>query len=101
VQRSRSGGRAGLPPPVLLFSGYGNMMFNDLRVVVKSHSWSYDEASDLVRINLPAFDGTVWLPPVMTIQMTLAIQQNTDAVRNNFNLDQFRTGEAQKTRGWF
>jgi hypothetical protein len=96
-----SGGRAGLPPPILLFSGYGNMMFNDVRVVVKSHSWSYDEAADLIRINLPAFDGVVWLPPMMTIQMTLGIQQNTDNVRNNFSLDDFRTGKLLKTKGWF
>lgn len=96
-----SGGRAGLPPPVLLFSGYGNMMFNDLRVVVKSHSWSFDEAADLVRINLPAHGGVVWLPPLMTINMTLAIQQNTDTLRNEFSLDKFRTGELLKKRGWF
>lgn len=101
IQTIASGGRAGLPPPVLLFSGYGNMMFNDIRVVVKSHSWSFDEAADLVRINLPAHGGTVWLPPLMTINMTLAIQQNTDTLRNEFSLDKFRTGELLKKRGWF
>lgn len=102
IKEVSAAGRAGLPPPVLLFSGYGNMMFNDIRVVVKSHSWSFDEASDFVRIDLPAHQGVVWLPPLMTIQMTLAMQQNTDIVRNEFNLDKFRTGELLKSKkGWF
>jgi hypothetical protein len=104
AEKTRSDGLAGLPPPVLLFSGYGTMMFNDLRVVVKSHSWAYEETADLVKIELPS-DGvsprTVWLPPMMTINMTLSIQNNTDRVRERFKLDDFRTGALLKTRGWF
>lgn len=51
--------QAGLPPPVLLFSGYGNYMFGNaagqlgpggLRVILTSHSWSYDENVDTVPI---------------------------------------------------
>lgn len=99
VTQSASAGRAGLPPPVLLFSGYGDYMFNDLRVVVKSHSWSYDEAADLIRIDLP--HGKVWLPPMMTVSITLALQANTDRVREQFNLDDFRTGILLKKGGWF
>jgi hypothetical protein len=100
ITRQRQDGRAGLPPPVLLFSGYGDMMFNDVRVVVRSHSWSYDENADLVRIDLPT-GGTVWLPPLMTITISLSIQQNTDRLRDTFNLDEFRTGALLKKRGWF
>jgi hypothetical protein len=100
IEKERQNGRAGLPPPVLLFSGYGTMMFNDLRVVVKSHSWSFEESSDYIPIRLPS-NGTVWLPPLMTINISLAIQPNTDRLREHFSLDEFRTGELLKKRGWF
>lgn len=99
ITQSASAGRAGLPPPVLLFSGYGDYMFNDLRVVVKSHSWSYDEAADLIEIKLPR--GKVWLPPLMSLSISLSIQNNTDRVREQFNLDDFRTGVLLKKGGWF
>jgi hypothetical protein len=100
IDRAGRDGKAGLPPPVLLFSGYGTMMFNDLRVVVKSHSWTYEETADLIRIDL-GDKRTVWLPPMMTINITLAIQNNTDRNRDRFNLDEFRTGALLMKRGWF
>lgn len=100
IRDEAASGRAGLPPPVLLFSGYGDYMFNDVRVVVKSHSWAYDENADLVKIKVPS-GGNVWLPPLMTLSITLSLQQNTDKLRTEFNLDSFRTGELLKKGGWF
>ena len=44
--------KAGLPPPILVFSGYGNYMFNYLRVILKSHSWTFDDSVDYVPIQL-------------------------------------------------
>ena len=105
TERQRQDGKAGLPPPVLLFSGYGDLMFNDIRVVVKSHSWSYEKTADLIKITLPSPPDSparsVWLPPMMTITMALAMQNNTDRMRDRFNLDEFRTGNLLKNRGWF
>ena len=101
VARTRSEGKAGLPPPVLLFSGYGNMMFNQINVVVKSHSWSFEEGQDMIRIRLPN-EGEVWLPPVMTVSLTLSMQQNTERLREEFKLDEFRTGALlNNKKGWF
>ena len=50
---------AGLPPPVLVFSGYGNYMFGTgggqgLRVVLKNHNWSFDDSVDSIIVNIPA-----------------------------------------------
>lgn len=46
--------KAGLPPPVLVLSGYGNYMFNNLRCILTSHSWTFDENMDTVSINVNA-----------------------------------------------
>lgn len=98
----RVGGKAGLPPPVLILSGYGTLMFNNIRCVVKSHSWSFEENSDMVRVRLPVGE-TVWLPPLLQITITLGMQSNTDDLRETFSLDEFRTGALLrgKRKGWF
>lgn len=101
VEMTRSEGKAGLPPPVLLFSGYGNMMFNEIHVVVKSHSWAFEENQDMIKIDL-ANGGQVWLPPMMTLSISLMMQQNTNTVRSEFKLDDFRTGKLlNNQKGWF
>ena len=46
--------KAGLPPPVLMLSGYGNYMFNKLACILTNHSWTFDESMDLVNINVGA-----------------------------------------------
>jgi hypothetical protein len=45
---------AGLPPPVLKLSGYGNYMFNYLNCILTDHSWTFDEGTDLMDINVSA-----------------------------------------------
>ena len=44
--------KAGLPPPVLLLNGYGNFMFNRLRVILLSHSWTFDDSVDYIPITI-------------------------------------------------
>jgi len=90
---------AGLPPPILLFSGYGNYMFNDLPVIVKSHSYSLDNTVDYVTINTAG--GTARLPAIMTIAVSLVVQNTAKDLRTKFDLDQFRTGALMRNnKGW-
>ncbi len=102
VKKTAVSGRAGLPPPVLIFSGYGDLLFNNVRCVVRSHSWAFDENIDMVKFTLPN-GSTIWLPPVLSISIGLAIQMNTDDLRQLFSLDDFRTGAllTGSTKGWF
>lgn len=99
-QDSDSGkGPAGLPPPTLLFSGYGTYMFNDLRVILKSHNYSFDDSVDMV--DIVTLDGyKTRLPSVFTISATLAIQKAPAETRKTFSLDQFRNGELMRKGGW-
>ena len=92
---------AGMPPPVLLFSGYGNYMFNDLPVIVKEHSYSLNKEVDYLDVHL-GNGNMARLPATMTISMTLIVQNTPRKQREEFNLDKFRTGELMRNgnKGW-
>ncbi len=91
---------AGLPPPVLIFSGYGNYMFNELPVIVKSHDYSLDDNMDTVEIQTAS--GIARLPAMLTINMELTVQQTPQKMRKEFSLDEFRTGALMRDgkTGW-
>lgn len=89
----------GLPPPVLMFSGYGEYMFNDLPVIVKSHTYSFDDHTDTVLVS--AINGSATLPVIFSIQIELKVQQTPNRMRTVFNLDDFRNGSLMKNgKGW-
>lgn len=96
-----NGNRAGTPPPVLIFNGYGNYMFNNLPVVLKSHNYSFDDHTDTVLIQTAG--GVARLPVMFQVTMDLTVQQTPRAMRTKFNLDKFRTGELLRNSegtGW-
>lgn len=89
----------GLPPPMLLLNGYGSYMFNNLRVLLKSHSFNYNETMDTVLIRTG--NGTVKLPALFDLSMELVVQQTPRAMRKDFDLNEFRTGALMlKKGGW-
>lgn len=111
----------GTPPPILLFDAYGEYMFNKLPVIVTNFTANMPKDVDYVRvknpgenrdpslqpINLignilnasPAIAGDVWLPAVFSISVSMTVQ-NTPARLRQFNLEQFRSGNALKDGGW-
>lgn len=90
---------AGLPPPIMLFSGYGEYMFNDLPVIVKDHSYSLGKEVDY--INVKTADGVARIPSLLTISMSLIVQNTPQQLRDEFDLEKFRTGELMaKSKGW-
>lgn len=90
---------SGLPPPIMLLSGYGNYMFNDLPVIVKDHGYSFPKDVDYINVNTAG--GMARLPVVMTISTTLIVQNTPKKLRTEFNLDEFRTGALMKNKtGW-
>lgn len=97
-----SGNNAGLPPPVLIFTGYGDFMFNNLPVIVRSHSYSLDKSMNMV--NIQTAGGTASLPAMFSVSIELQVQQTPTAMRSVFDLDSFRTGELLLNRtgdsGW-
>lgn len=99
TDQGQKGARAGLPPPTLIFSGHGTYMFNDLKVILKSHSYTFDDTVDMVTVVTD--DGyKTRLPSVFTISLNLGIQKSPTETRKFFSLDDFRRGELMRKGGW-
>lgn len=107
----------GAPPPVLLFSGYGDFMFGDIPVIVKSFNMTFPEdvdyvevpiASDassfqtklgkLTRLSGTAVSNKTWVPTKMNITVSLEVQPNPDWMSKTFNLNDFKRGALIKNR---
>lgn len=91
-------GKAGLPPPILLLSGYGTYIFNNIRVILKGHNYSFEDSVDMVPIALGS--GTAKLPALFNISINLTVQQTPSAHRTEFSLDSFRNGSLLERGGW-
>ena len=90
---------AGLPPPVLTLNGYGKYMFNAVRVVLKSHSWTFDDQIDMIAISVGS--GLVRLPALFSLSCELTVVQTPQRMRTQFNFNQFASGALmQQQEGW-
>lgn len=99
--------RAGTPPPVLVFNYLGEFQFNNVPVLVKSFDYTYDANIDYVPVNtsgyagrgdtvqLPATssDGWSYVPTHLSVALELDTQYIPIKLRNEFNLDEFRSGK--------
>lgn len=86
----------GTPPPVLLLSGYGEYMFNDLPVILQSFAVDFDPNVDTMRVP----NTNTYVPTLFNISCQFIIQ-NTPAKIRQFNLEDFRSGKLVKKGGWF
>ena len=89
--------KAGLPPPILVLSGYGDYIFNKLRVIVKSHSWTFDDSADGVVVQ--ATNGFARIPALFTITTELTVVQTPTRMRQQFSFDKFASGELMQSGG--
>lgn len=91
---------SGSPPPSVLLSGYGSI-FNDIPVVVKS--FTHDLPTDVDYVDVPIRGGASYMtiPVAFNISVTLGIQPNLKRVRDEFDLNKFRTGELLVGNGKF
>ena len=104
-------GKAGTPPPVLRFNYMGGHMFNNVPVVVTTFNYILENDVDYVEVQLPgsrggrtiteefngesiivANENRTYVPTLITISVQLQVQPNPRAVRDNFNLDDFKSG---------
>jgi hypothetical protein len=99
-EQDKANGLAGLPPPVLVFNAYGNYMFNNLPVILKSHSYTLNDTVDMVDVQTAG--GIARIPALFEISMDLAVQQSPSKLRKEFSLDAFRTGDLMRNNksGW-
>ena len=90
----------GLPPPVLLLSGYGKYIFNDLPVIVENYSLDYQSNSDMVPVSVPGDNGIpgAWVPVTQNISVTVTVQQTPDKLRK-FDFNKYASGSLMGNGG--
>ena len=104
--------KAGTPPPVLIFNYLGQYQFNNVPVLVKNFDYTYEANIDYVPVNTAGFGnqttfienrklslpatasaGYTFVPTHLSVTIELDTQYVPIDLRNNFNLDDFRSGK--------
>lgn len=101
--------KAGTPPPVLIFNYLGQYQFNNVPVVIKNFDYTYDATLDYVPVytgsstdysgnigvSLSTTDsnGYSYVPTHLSVSLELDTQYIPIDLRNEFNLDDFRSGK--------
>lgn len=92
--------KAGLPPPILNFSGYGKYMYDHLPVIITSRTLPFDGDIDWIDV----VDGQGYVtkvPKKFNLSLELTVQNTPRKLREEFNLDEFRTGQLMRqSKGW-
>lgn len=84
-------GTAGTPPPVLLFTAYGNIHFKNVPVVIRSVSYTMPEDVDYITFKYTR--DTISMPTQMLISLDLGVQMAPTKQRE-FDLQRYRHGIA-------
>lgn len=87
---------AGLPPPVLLLDGYGSYMFDRVPVIVTTVSYDLSQDSHLIFTS----DFQTKVPNEMLISIGLSMQPTPRKVRDEFSLDDIKSGAIIRKGGW-
>ena len=92
-------GTAGLPPPVLELSGYGEYMFNRLSIIVQE--FKMDLPNNVDYIEVQSASGIAWVPTLTTFTVTCVVQNTPKQQRDDFNFKDFASGELMRgNSGW-
>lgn len=116
----------GAPPPILLLSGYGKYIYNDIPVVLKSYNFNYPNDVDYIQVPIDASttsfnssdaatrqffsqlrstgymnpENEVWVPQKMSIAIQLEEQPTSDYMSKGFNLNAFKRGTLMRKGGF-
>lgn len=101
--------KAGTPPPVLMFNYLGQHVFNNVPVLVKNFDYTFEANIDYVPVYTGSFEGYSdnigvslanasgggysYVPTHLNVTLELDTQYIPIDLRNNFNLDDFRSGK--------
>ena len=93
----KAGDMAGLPPPMLVFSAYGNLLYGSLKVIMRSSTFTPQDC-DWVPVTTAL--GVVRLPALFELSCSLLVQQTPSVMVNQFDLSAFTTGALLQQGGW-
>ena len=102
----------GKPPPVLRFYAYGDLMFKNVPVTIRSFSYDLPNEVDYVDVEIPYSGGKkagggsdsgvfkTKVPSIMNVFVSMAIQHRPSDVRTKWNYNDFRKGTLVKNEGF-
>ena len=90
--------KRGTPPPVLKFSAYGDLMFSNIPVLVRSFAYDLGQDIDYIDVETESAeagfsDGFSTKVPTM---MNLIIEQTPSKLRTTFTMNDFKSGKLVK-----
>jgi hypothetical protein len=82
---------AGSPPPLSRLNGYGDFVFKDVPVVIKTFTVEFAQDVDYIKTKVPNSDAENFVPAHSIISVTVVPTYSRDTVRQ-FSLDKFVNG---------
>lgn len=102
----------GKPPPVLRFYAYGDLLFKNVPVIIRSFSHELPNEVDYVDVEIPYSGGKkagggadsgvfkTKVPSIMSVYVGLSVQHRPSDVRTKWNYNNFRKGVLVKNEGF-
>ena len=96
--------KRGTPPPVLKFSAYGDLMFSNVPVLIRS--FAYDLGQDIDYIDVETDSASAGfsdgfsskVPTMLNLVVDMVIQQTPSKLRTKFTMNDFKSGKLVKDR---
>jgi len=94
--------KRGTPPPVLKFSAYGDLMFSNVPVLIRS--FAYDLGQDIDYIDVETDSASAGfsdgfsskVPTMLNLVVDMVIQQTPSKLRTKFTMNDFKSGKLVK-----
>ena len=94
--------KRGTPPPVLKFSAYGDLMFSNVPVLIRS--FAYDLGQDIDYIDVETDSASAGfsdgfsskVPTMLNLVVDMVIQQTPSKLRTTFTMNDFKSGKLVK-----
>ena len=94
--------KRGTPPPVLKFSAYGDLMFSNIPVLVRSFAYDLGQDIDYIDIETESAEAgfsdgfNTKVPTMMNLVIDLVVQQTPSKLRTTFTMNDFKSGKLVK-----
>ena len=94
--------KRGTPPPVLKFSAYGDLMFSNVPVLVRSFAYDLGQDIDYVDVDTDSDEAGFSsgfkskVPSMLNLVVDMVIQQTPSKLRTTFTMNDFKSGKLVK-----
>jgi hypothetical protein len=94
--------KRGTPPPVLKFSAYGDLMFSNIPVLVRSFAYDLGQDIDYIDVETASAESgfndgfNTKVPTMLNLVIDLVVQQTPSKLRTTFTMNDFKSGKLVK-----